>query len=147
MKLGEFIRSNREKLKLSVRELGKLVDVSGPYISMIETNKINTIPSEDVIKKISISLELSQEENNIFYKLYEECMQEKVNKKIFSLKNNVINMKNVDNYGLIIEKNNGDIKYKESTSENKNLINLEEFSEEDKKAIRDFVEYLRFKKK
>lgn len=145
MKLGEFIRNHRERLGLSVREFGKLVEVSGAYISMIEINKITTIPSEEVIKKISFSLKLTQEESDIFYNLYEDCMQEKVNKKILSLKSNVVDMKDKDD-GMIIDGNSGkELKHNKIMNENGEILDLKGFSEEERKAIKDFIEYMKFK--
>ena len=146
MKLGEFIRKYRENLRLSVRELGRMAEVSGPYISMIETNKIDTPPSKELIKKISVILKLS-EELEFFYKLYEESVQERINKKISSLKHNISNVRENTNYGVIVGNNEWGINYHKNIENNNEIISLEGLSEEDKKAAREFIEYLKSKNK
>lgn len=57
MTIGEFIRENREKKGISIRELSRLSGVSHPYISQIETGK-NDKPSPDLLKKISKHIEV-----------------------------------------------------------------------------------------
>jgi len=52
--LGEYIRNLRNKRDIGVRELGRLVDVSGVHISSIEKGK-NT-PSPELLRKIAVIL-------------------------------------------------------------------------------------------
>ena len=53
--LGKYIRNLRNKRDIGVRELGRLVDVSGVHISSIEKDK-NT-PSPELLRKISVILD------------------------------------------------------------------------------------------
>ena len=53
--LGEYIRNLRNKRDIVVRELGRLVDVSGVHISSIEKDK-NT-PSPELLRKIAVILD------------------------------------------------------------------------------------------
>ena len=53
--LGEYIRNLRNKRDIGVRELGRLVDVSGVHISSIEKDK-NT-PSPELLRKIAVILD------------------------------------------------------------------------------------------
>ena len=53
--LGKYIRNLRNKRDIGVRELGRLVDVSGVHISSIEKDK-NT-PSPELLRKIAVILD------------------------------------------------------------------------------------------
>ncbi|MGL6065251.1 MAG: helix-turn-helix domain-containing protein [Fusobacteriaceae bacterium] len=70
MTLGEYIKRKRKENGISVWILGELCDVSGSYISLIETGKISNNPSEELIKKIALQLKLNEQEKNILYELY-----------------------------------------------------------------------------
>ena len=52
--LGEFIRKLRNNKNIGVREMGRLLDVSGVHISSIEKDK-NT-PSPELLRKMAIVL-------------------------------------------------------------------------------------------
>lgn len=52
--LGDKIKTYREKLGISQRELARRIDKTGQFISLIEQGKSN--PSIDVLEKISQSL-------------------------------------------------------------------------------------------
>lgn len=56
--LGEVLKSRREQLRLSLREVEEKIGVSNAYLSQLESQKI-TRPSPSVLKKISDFYELS----------------------------------------------------------------------------------------
>lgn len=56
--LGQVLRSRREQLGLSLREVEEKIGVSNAYLSQLESQKI-TCPSPSVLKKISDFYELS----------------------------------------------------------------------------------------
>ena len=51
MALGEFIKSNRKRQGMTIRELSKRSEVSNSYISQLETGK-NENPSINVLMKL-----------------------------------------------------------------------------------------------
>jgi transcriptional regulator with XRE-family HTH domain len=57
--LGAFIRDQRERAELSMRELAKRADISNPYLSQIERGLHE--PSVRVLTSIAGALELSAE--------------------------------------------------------------------------------------
>jgi len=57
--LGEFIRSQREVARISVRRLAELADVSNPYLSQIERGLRK--PSADILQQIAKALQISAE--------------------------------------------------------------------------------------
>jgi transcriptional regulator with XRE-family HTH domain len=57
--LGEFIRSQREVARISVRRLAELTGVSNPYLSQIERGLRK--PSADVLQQIAKGLSISAE--------------------------------------------------------------------------------------
>jgi transcriptional regulator with XRE-family HTH domain len=57
--LGEFIRSQREVARMSVRRLAELADVSNPYLSQIERGLRR--PSADILQQIAHALQISSE--------------------------------------------------------------------------------------
>jgi transcriptional regulator with XRE-family HTH domain len=57
--LGEFIKSQRELAKLSLRQLADMAKVSNPYLSQIERGLYK--PSADVLKQLAGALHLSAE--------------------------------------------------------------------------------------
>jgi transcriptional regulator with XRE-family HTH domain len=58
-RLGEFIRGQRKRADLSLRELAQLTNVSNPYLSQIERGLHE--PSVRVLKSIAKALNLSAE--------------------------------------------------------------------------------------
>ena len=58
--LGEFIRSQREVTKMSVRRLAELAQVSNPYLSQIERGLRK--PSADILQQIARALRISAEQ-------------------------------------------------------------------------------------
>jgi len=54
--LGEYIRKLRNNKNIGVREMGRLLDVSGVHISSIEKDK-NT-PSPELLRKMAIVLDV-----------------------------------------------------------------------------------------
>ena len=59
IELGEFIRSQREVARISVRRLAELADVSNPYLSQIERGLRK--PSADILQQIAKALRISAE--------------------------------------------------------------------------------------
>jgi transcriptional regulator with XRE-family HTH domain len=57
--LGDFIRSQREVARMSVRRLAQLADVSNPYLSQIERGLRK--PSADILQQIAKALQISAE--------------------------------------------------------------------------------------
>jgi transcriptional regulator with XRE-family HTH domain len=57
--LGDFIRTQREILHLSMRQLANLAQISNPYLSQIERGLYR--PSADVLKGIARALGISPE--------------------------------------------------------------------------------------
>ena len=57
--LGDFIRSQRQLARLSLRQLAELTSVSNPYLSQIERGLYR--PSAQVLKSIAEALHLSAE--------------------------------------------------------------------------------------
>jgi len=52
MSLGEIIRQKREELGLTLDEVSGKVGFSKPYLSTIETGKVNNPPSDELLKKL-----------------------------------------------------------------------------------------------
>ncbi len=57
--LGEFIRSQRELARLSMRQLAEIANISNPYLSQVERGLYK--PSADVLKSIAGALQISAE--------------------------------------------------------------------------------------
>ena len=52
MSLGEILRNKREELGLTLDEVSGKVGFSKPYLSTIETGKVNNPPSDELLKKL-----------------------------------------------------------------------------------------------
>jgi transcriptional regulator with XRE-family HTH domain len=59
IELGEFIRSQREVARMSVRRLADLAGVSNPYLSQIERGLRK--PSADILQQLANALKISVE--------------------------------------------------------------------------------------
>lgn len=57
--VGEFIKSQRETARMSVRRLADLAGVSNPYLSQIERGLRK--PSADILQQIAKALQISAE--------------------------------------------------------------------------------------
>ena len=57
--VGEFIKSQREVARMSVRHLADLAGVSNPYLSQIERGLRN--PSAEILQQIARALQISAE--------------------------------------------------------------------------------------
>jgi transcriptional regulator with XRE-family HTH domain len=57
--LGEFIKSQREMTKMSVRRLSEMAGVSNPYLSQIERGLRK--PSADILQQLAKALRISAE--------------------------------------------------------------------------------------
>jgi repressor LexA len=56
MSLGEIIRNKREELGLTLDEVGSRIGFSKPYLSTIETGRVNNPPSDDLLRKLEAVL-------------------------------------------------------------------------------------------
>jgi phage repressor protein C with HTH and peptisase S24 domain len=52
MSLGQIIREKREQLKLTLDEVSNRVGFSKPYLSTIETGKVNNPPSDELLTRL-----------------------------------------------------------------------------------------------
>ena len=52
MALGDIIRKKRELLKMTLDEVSGIVGFSKPYLSTIETGKVNNPPSDELLHKL-----------------------------------------------------------------------------------------------
>lgn len=52
MSLGQIIRVRRKEMKLTLDEVADLVGFSKPYLSTIETGKVNNPPSDELLKEL-----------------------------------------------------------------------------------------------
>ena len=59
---GKLIRQARKDLKLSQRELAKLLQIDFTYLSKLENNRADYAPKEDVIRGLAKHLKLNEEE-------------------------------------------------------------------------------------
>jgi repressor LexA len=57
MSLGQIIRKKREQLHLTLDEVSTSVGFSKPYLSTIETGKVNNPPSDELLTKLEKTLE------------------------------------------------------------------------------------------
>jgi transcriptional regulator with XRE-family HTH domain len=57
--VGDFIRTQRELMSLSMRQLAEMAKVSNPYLSQIERGVYT--PSAQVLKGIAVALDMSAE--------------------------------------------------------------------------------------
>lgn len=57
--VGAFIRSQRERAKMSVRKLAELAEVSNPYLSQIERGLRK--PSAEILQQVASALRISVE--------------------------------------------------------------------------------------
>jgi len=56
MSLGQIIRKKREELKLTLDQVSKKIGFSKPYLSTIETGRVNNPPSDTLLKKLEREL-------------------------------------------------------------------------------------------
>jgi len=57
MSLGQIIRKRREELKLTLDVVSAKVNFSKPYISTVETGRVNNPPSDDLLRRLEKVLE------------------------------------------------------------------------------------------
>jgi repressor LexA len=57
MSLGQIIREKRERLNLTLDEVSSRIGFSKPYLSTIETGKVNNPPSDQLLLKLEKALE------------------------------------------------------------------------------------------
>lgn len=144
MEYGEFLKIKREELGLSTRGLGKKANVSGSYISMIENNKLNNPPSDDVLEELSKALKLTNTEIEILYKLIDEkILPQRVKNKIKKLEKelndckNQLNVENNSNNGHIIVGDGNKINHSYAGTELCKELN--ELSEKEKEKVLKFI--------
>lgn len=149
MEYGEFLKIKREELGLSTRALGKKANVSGSYISMIENNKLNNPPSDDVLEELSKALKLTNIEIEILYKLIDEkILPQRVKNKIKKLEKelndckNQLNVENNSNNGHIIVGDGN--KINNSYAGTELCKELNELNEKQKEKVLKFInEYIK----
>lgn len=56
--IGDYLKSKRVELDLSIRGLGRQVNIDSTYISSLERNKHGYIPSNKVLRKLSGALNI-----------------------------------------------------------------------------------------
>lgn len=144
MEYGEFLKIKREELGLSTRALGKKANVSGSYISMIENNKLNNPPSDDVLEELSKALKLTNAEIEILHKLIDEkILPQRVKDKIKKLEKelndckNQLNVENNSNNGHIIVGDGNKINHSYAGTELCKELN--ELSEKEKEKVLKFI--------
>ena len=144
MEYGEFLKIKREELGLSTRALGKKANVSGSYISMIENNKLNNPPSDDVLEELSKALKLTNTEIEILYKLIDEkILPQRVKDKIKKFEKelndckNQLNVENNSNNGHIIVGDGNKINHSYAGTELCKELN--ELSEKEKEKVLKFI--------
>lgn len=144
MEYGEFLKIKREELGLSTRALGKKANVSGSYISMIENNKLNNPPSDDVLGELSKALKLTNIEIEILHKLIDEkILPQRVKDKIKKLEKelndckNQLNVENNSNNGHIIVGDGNKINHSYAGTELCKELN--ELSEKEKEKVLKFI--------
>jgi len=105
MSLGKILREKREKLELTLDEVSSRVGFSKPYLSTIETGRVNNPPSDELLLKlekvlefepgqllhiahiegmpsdVKEELETSQAQNKKFRRVLRELMEEKTEVK------------------------------------------------------------------
>jgi HTH-type transcriptional regulator, competence development regulator len=59
---GKLIRQARKDLKLSQRDLAKLLQIDFTYLSKLENNRADYAPKEEVIRGLAQHLKLNEEE-------------------------------------------------------------------------------------
>lgn len=149
MEYGEFLKIKREELGLSTRALGKKANVSGSYISMIENNKLNNPPSDDVLEELFKALKLTNTEIEILYKLIDEkILPQRVKNKIKKLEKelndckNQLNVENNSNNGHIIVGDGN--KINNSYAGTELCKELNELNEKQKEKVLKFInEYIK----
>jgi repressor LexA len=62
MSLGEVIRSKRQELDLTLDEVSGRVGFSKPYLSTIETGRVNNPPSDELLRKLEQVLKFEKGE-------------------------------------------------------------------------------------
>jgi transcriptional regulator with XRE-family HTH domain len=67
-KFGEYVKSLRQKLDLSLREVARRIEIEPSYLSDIERGKRNA-PAPDKLEKLASVLGLSETERHCFYDL------------------------------------------------------------------------------
>lgn len=68
MKIGEKIKYFREFYGFGVRSLAEKANISNSYLSELENGKNKSSPSNDILEKIAVALNLNDEEKyNLLY--------------------------------------------------------------------------------
>jgi phage repressor protein C with HTH and peptisase S24 domain len=62
MSLGQILRERREKLNLTLDQVANKTGFSKPYLSTIETGKVNNPPSDTLLKKLERILKFEKDE-------------------------------------------------------------------------------------
>lgn len=69
---GIFLKEKRQQNELSLRTLGKYVELSHIYLYNIESGK-KAPPSDDVIKRLANALNLDEKSRLLFFDMAAQC--------------------------------------------------------------------------
>jgi len=103
MTFHKFIREKRLDLNLSQNRFAKLIGITQSYFNNIERGELKNPPSEDVLEKIAMGLQLSEDETEFltFLAAFEKTPQlikdelEKKDKEINFLRGNSSTLENI----------------------------------------------------
>ncbi len=99
MSLGEIIRQKREEMDLTLDEVSGKVGFSKPYLSTIETGKVNNPPSDELLRKLEkvlgfhagLLLDLAHTERMSPDMREKVELTEAINKKLWQVVKDLIN--------------------------------------------------------
>lgn len=68
MDFREFLKTRRESLGYSQNKFSKIIKITQSYLNSIERGEVKNPPSEEVLGKIAVGLQLNEDETNeLFY--------------------------------------------------------------------------------
>lgn len=62
MKFGAYLRRERKRASLSLRSLAERIECSAAYLSRVERDEVECVPSEALVCRIALALELDEDE-------------------------------------------------------------------------------------
>jgi repressor LexA len=62
MAIGQILRTRRTELNLTLDEVSRRADCSKPYLSTIETGKVKSVPSDELLRRLEHVLEFEKGE-------------------------------------------------------------------------------------
>ncbi len=60
MSLGQIIRKRRQELRFTLDEVAARTGFSKPYLSTVETGKVNNPPSDNCLRKLEVVMEFEK---------------------------------------------------------------------------------------